>query len=52
MAPNYGGDPLGSILGQWGPIGSKKNGSKTVKNYHDPKFEFSTNPRSLIFRKK
>ena len=27
MAPNHGGDPLGSIWGQWGPIG-KKNGSK------------------------
>ena len=24
MAPNHGGDPLGSILGQRGPIGSKK----------------------------
>ena len=24
MAPNYGWDPLGSILGQRGPIGSKK----------------------------
>ena len=24
MAPNHGGDPLGSILGQWGPIGDKK----------------------------
>ena len=23
MAPNHGWDPLGSILGQWGPIGSK-----------------------------
>ena len=33
------------------PLG-KKNGSKTVKNYHAPKFEFSTTPRSLIFRKK
>ena len=27
-------------------------GKKTIKNYHDPKFEFSTIPRSLIFRKK
>ena len=108
MAPNHGGDTLGSILG---PMGShwvqkkgqshkklpcpkfrifdypayidfsQKNGSydygaelrwvpptvhlgangvpfgkkkwvKTVKNYHAPKFEFSTTPRSLIFRKK
>ena len=104
MAPNYGGDPLGSILGpmgshwvkkmaqnrkklpcpkshifdypvfidfsskmevadmetnmvrtpwdpsrgQWGPIGSKK-WVKTIKNYHAPKFEFSTTPRSSIF---
>ena len=27
MAPNHGGDTLGSILCKWGPIGSK-NGSK------------------------
>ena len=41
MAPNHGGDPLGSILG---PIGSHwvKKWVKTVKNYHAPKFEFST----------
>ena len=52
MAPNYGGDPLGSILGPMGSHWVQKNGSKTVKNYHDPKFEFSTTPRSLIFRKK
>ena len=30
MAPNHGGETLGSILGQWGPIGSKK-WVKTVK---------------------
>ena len=24
MAPNHGGDTLGSILDKWGPIGSKK----------------------------
>ena len=50
-APNHGGDPLGSILG---PIGSNwvKKGVKTVKNYHAPKFEFSTTPQSLIFWKK
>ena len=50
MAPNHGGETLGSILGQWGPIGSKK-WVKTVKNYHAPKFEFSTTPRSSISAK-
>ena len=106
MAPNHGGDPLGSILGtmgshwgqkmgqnrkklpcpktrifyysavidlgkksnlslwrqitvgntwgpswgQWGPIGNKK-WVKTVKNYHAPKFEFLTTPRSSIWAK-
>ena len=50
MAPNHGGDPLGSILGQWGPIGAKK-WVKTVKNYHAPKFEFLTTPRSSICAK-
>ena len=102
IAPNHDGDPLGSILGQWVPIESKKQvkavkfnmpqdsnfqlprvidsgqnstlrswrqitvgatlgsilgpmGShwvkkwvKTVKNYHAPKFELSTTPRSSI----
>ena len=52
MAPNHGGDTLRSILGPMGYHWVKKNGSKTVKNYHAPKFEFSTTPRSLIFRKK
>ena len=106
MAPNHGGDPLGSILGpmrshwvpkmgqnrkklpchkirifdypavidfgqnltlrlwrqitvgtpwspswgQWGPIGTKK-WVRTIKNYHAPKFEFSTTPRSSISSK-
>ena len=47
MAPNQGGDPLWSILG---PIGSHwvKKWVKTVKNYHAPKFEFSTTPCSSI----
>ena len=46
---------------RWGPptvhLGAngvplvKKKWVKTVKNYHAPKFEFSTTPRSLIFRK-
>ena len=51
MAPNQGGDPLGSILG---PMGSHwvKKWVKTVKNYRASKFEFSTTPRSSIFRKK
>ena len=38
-------------LGANGVIGSKKC-VKIVKNYHDPKFELSTTPRSSIFRKK
>ena len=50
MAPNHGGDPLGSILG---PMGSHwvKKWVKTVKNYHAPKFEFSFTLRSSIFPK-
>ena len=47
MAPNHGGDPLGSILG---PMGS--HWVKNEKNYHAPKFEFSITPRSSIFPKK
>ena len=31
MAPNHGGDPLGSILGPMGPHWVKKNGSKPWK---------------------
>ena len=105
MAPNQGGDPVGSILGamgshwvqkmgqnckklpcpknsnfrlpcyhrffpkngsygygeksRWGPprvhLGAngvplgKKKWFESVKNYHAPKFEFSTTPRSSIF---
>ena len=51
MAPNHGGEPLGSILG---PVGSHwvKKWVKTVKNYYAPKFEFSITPRSSIFPKK
>ena len=51
MQPNHCGDTLGAILG---PIGShwvEKMGQNR-KNYHAPKFEFSTTPRSSIFRKK
>ena len=44
------GSLLGPSWGQWGPIGSKK-WVKTVKNYHAPKFEFSTTPRSSILAK-
>ena len=44
------GTPYGPSWGQWGPIGAKKWG-KTVKNYHAPKFEFSTTPRSSILAK-
>ena len=43
MAPNHGGDPLGSILGPTVSIGSKK-WVKTLENYNAPKFEFSTTP--------
>ena len=50
MAPNHGGDSLGSILGQWGPIGAKK-WVKTVKNYHAPKFDFLTTQQSSIWAK-
>ena len=50
MAPNHGGDPLGSILGPMGSHWGKK-WVKTVKNYHAPKFELSTTPRSTISAK-
>ena len=51
MAPNQGGDPLGSILGPVGSHWVQKMG-QTVKNYHAPKFEFSITPRSSVFHKK
>ena len=51
MAPNHGGDPLGSILGPVGSHWVKKMGP-TIKNYHAPKCEFSITPRSSIFPKK
>ena len=51
MVPNHGGDPVGSILGPMGYHWVKK-WVKTVKNYHAPKFAFSTTPRSSIFCKK
>ena len=52
MAPNHGGEPLGSILGPVGSHWVKKKWVKTVKNYYAPKFEFSITPRSSIFPKK
>ena len=48
MAPNQGWDTLGSILGPMGSHWNQKNGSKPLKNYHAPTFEFSTTPRSSI----
>ena len=50
MAPYHGGNPLGSILGPMGSHWGKK-WVKTVKNYHDAKFEFSTTPWSSIWAK-
>ena len=50
MAPSHGGEPLRSILGPMGSHWVKKR-IKTVKNYHAPKFEFSTTPQSSIFPK-
>ena len=51
IAPNYSGDTIESILG---PMGSHwvQNIGQNRKNYHAPKFEFSTTPRSSIFPKK
>ena len=51
MAPYHDGDPLGAILGPMGSHWVQKMG-QNGKNYHAPKFEFSTTPRSSIFRKK
>ena len=42
MAPNHGGDTIESILGPMGSHWVKKKWVKTVKNYHAPKFEFSS----------
>ena len=50
MAPNHGGDPLGSILEPMGSHWVKKMG-QNVENYHASKFEFSTTPQSSIFSK-
>ena len=51
MAPNYGGYPLGSIIGPMGSHWVKKR-VKAIKKYHAPNFEFSTTPQSSIFHKK
>ena len=51
MQPNHCGDTLGAILGPIGSHWMQKMG-QNCKNYHAPKFEFSTTPRSSIFRKK
>ena len=48
MAPNHGGE--GVILGPMGSHWGQKM-VKTVKNYHAPKLEFFTSPRSSIWAK-
>ena len=50
MQPNHCGDTLGAILGPMGSHWVKKMGQNR-KNYHAPKFECSTTPRSSIFAK-
>ena len=46
-APNHSGEPLGSILGPMGCHWAQKMGQNR-KNYHAPKLEFFTTPRSWI----
>ena len=50
MAQNHSGDSLGSILGSIGSHWVQK-WVNTVKNYHTPKFDLSTTPRSSISTK-
>ena len=50
MAQNHGADHLGSTLWPMGFHWVQKSVT-TVKNYHAPKFEFSTTPRSSISTK-
>ena len=50
MAPNHGGDPLGSILGPMGSHWGQKR-VKKVKNYHAQKFDFLTTQRLSIWAK-
>ena len=52
MAPNHGGDTLRSILGPMGSHWVQEMGQNRKKNYHASILEFSTTPRSTIFRKK
>ena len=50
MAPNHGGDLLGSILG---PIGSHwKTKGQNVKNYNAPKIRISDDPAVIDFSQK
>ena len=50
MAPNHVGDPPRVHIGANGvPMGYKMGQNR--KNYHAPKFEFSTTPRSSISAK-
>ena len=50
VVPNHGGDPLMLILGPMGSHWVQKMG-RNRKNYHAPKFEFSTTPWSSISNK-
>ena len=51
MAPNHGGDPLGSILGPMGSHWEKKNGSKPWKITISQNFDFFHSLRSSIWAK-
>ena len=51
MAPNHGGDLLGSILGPMGSHWVKKK-VKTVKNYNAPKIRISDDPTVIDFSQK
>ena len=51
MAPNHGGDPLGSILGPMGSYWVQKMGQNR-KKLPCPNIRISTTPQSSIFRKK
>ena len=51
MAPNHGGDLLGSILGPMGSHWVKKR-VKTVNNYNAPKIRISDDPAVIDFSQK
>ena len=51
MAPNHGWDPVGSLFGPMGSDWVQNMGQNRKKNYHAPKCEFSTSPRSSNFAK-